>query len=63
MRLLLDTHTFLWWVADWGQIAESAREVISDPNNEVFVSVVRAGKSTSRKPRTGSRLRTIWRPS
>ncbi|WP_419938750.1 type II toxin-antitoxin system VapC family toxin [Candidatus Palauibacter sp.] len=40
MRLLLDTHTFLWWVSDWGQIAESAREVISDPNNEVFVSAV-----------------------
>ncbi|WP_420441955.1 type II toxin-antitoxin system VapC family toxin [Candidatus Palauibacter sp.] len=40
MRLLLDTHTLLWWVSDWGQITESAREVISDPNNEVFVSAV-----------------------
>ena len=40
MRLLLDTHTFLWWVSDWREIAEPAREVIADPNNEVFVSAV-----------------------
>lgn len=40
MRLLLDTHTFLWWVADWGKIAEPAREAIADPKNEVFVSAV-----------------------
>ena len=40
MRLLLDTHAFLWWVSDWDRIAESAREAIADPNNEVFVSAV-----------------------
>ena len=40
MRLLLDTHTFLWWVSDWREIAEPAREVIADPVNEVFVSAV-----------------------
>ena len=40
MRLLLDTHTFLWWVSDWDKIAELAREAIADPKNEVFVSAV-----------------------
>lgn len=40
MRLLLDTHTFLWWVSDWDQIAKPAREAIADPDNEVFVSAV-----------------------
>ena len=40
MRLLLDTHIFLWWVSDWDQIARPAREAIADPANEVFVSVV-----------------------
>lgn len=40
MRLLLDTHIFLWWVSDWDQIAQSAREAIADPANEVFVSAV-----------------------
>lgn len=40
MRLLLDTHTFLWWVSDWKQIVQPAREAIADPANEVFVSAV-----------------------
>ncbi|WP_419942945.1 type II toxin-antitoxin system VapC family toxin [Candidatus Palauibacter sp.] len=40
MRLLLDTHTFLWWVSDFRHIGESARQAIADPNNEVFVSAV-----------------------
>ena len=40
MRLLLDTHAFLWWVSDWEQIAAPAREAIANANNEVFVSAV-----------------------
>lgn len=40
MRLLLDTHAFLWWVSDWEQIAAHAREAIANANNEVFVSAV-----------------------
>ena len=40
MRLLLDTHTFLWWVSDWGEIDEITRDAIADPANEVFVSAV-----------------------
>lgn len=40
MRLLLDTHAFLWWVSDFRQIAESARQAIANPDSEVFVSAV-----------------------
>ena len=40
MRLLLDTHTFLWWLSDWNRIAVPAREAIADAKNEVFVSAV-----------------------
>ena len=40
MRLLLDTHAFLWWVSDFRHIAESARRAIAAPDSEVFVSAV-----------------------
>lgn len=40
MRLLLDTHTFLWWLSDFRKIAESARQAIAGPGSEVFVSAV-----------------------
>jgi PIN domain nuclease of toxin-antitoxin system len=39
MRLLLDTHVFLWMIAGDGRLSASARQRISDPANEVFLSV------------------------
>ena len=38
MRLLLDAHALLWWLADDPSLGQSARDLISDPANEVFVS-------------------------
>lgn len=38
MRLLLDTHIFLWWLADDPALAAKAREVIGDGNNVVYIS-------------------------
>jgi len=38
-RLLLDTHAFLWWVADAPQLSEAARRAIGDANNECYLSV------------------------
>ena len=38
MRLLLDTHVFLWWCAGSKQLNKRIRNVIADPHNEVFVS-------------------------
>lgn len=39
MRLLLDTHALLWLLIDDRRLGPAAREVVSDPENEVFVSV------------------------
>lgn len=40
MKLLIDTHVVLWWLDDPRRISEVARDRISDPENEVFVSAV-----------------------
>ena len=42
MRFLLDTHTFIWWVADDPQLSLSAKTIISNPDNEIYFSVVSA---------------------
>jgi PIN domain nuclease of toxin-antitoxin system len=39
MKVLLDTHTFLWWNTEDPRLSTRARQVISDGNNEVFLSV------------------------
>lgn len=39
MRLLLDTHAFLWWVADHPELPVNARNVIADSRNECFLSL------------------------
>ena len=38
MKVLLDTHTFLWWITDSPRLSAWAREVIQDSNNELFFS-------------------------
>lgn len=38
MRLLLDTHVLLWWLADDRKLRKPAREIIGNPNNDVHVS-------------------------
>lgn len=37
-RLLLDTHAFLWWLADSTRLGQGARLLIEAPVNEIFVS-------------------------
>ena len=37
-RILLDTHTFLWWLADHKSLGAQAREIIANPNNQIFLS-------------------------
>jgi PIN domain nuclease of toxin-antitoxin system len=39
-RLLLDTHVFLWWLADAPQLGDETRASIADGANPVFVSAV-----------------------
>lgn len=38
MRLLLDTHAFLWWIDDDPRLSEHAAALIGDGTNEVFFS-------------------------
>ena len=38
MRLLLDTHVLLWWLADDATLGAEARGRISDPRSAVYVS-------------------------
>ena len=42
MRLLLDTHALLWWLADDARLGRRAREAIAAPANLVFVSAATA---------------------
>jgi PIN domain nuclease of toxin-antitoxin system len=42
MRLLLDTHAFLWWVFDDPKVSPAARDLIADPAAEILFSVVNA---------------------
>ena len=39
MKLLLDTHTFLWFIDGNPRMPPSARSLIEDPNNQSLVSV------------------------
>ena len=42
MRALLDTHAFLWWIADSARLSGMARDVISDDANDILVSAASA---------------------
>ncbi len=54
MKLLLDTHTFLWLVVGSQNLSTTARTGIADPTNELFLSVASiwelAIKTSSPKP-------------
>jgi PIN domain nuclease of toxin-antitoxin system len=42
VKVLLDTHTFLWWVADDPQISVTAKNIIVNPDNDIYLSVISA---------------------
>ncbi len=48
MRLLLDTHSLLWWLADEG-LTTQARDAIADPANVVVVSAASAWEISRKK--------------
>lgn len=39
MSFLLDTHVFLWWLADNSKLSSKARTIIENENNLIFVSI------------------------
>lgn len=40
MSYLLDTHTFIWDLFDHKKLSSTARNIIRDTNNQVFVSII-----------------------
>jgi PIN domain nuclease of toxin-antitoxin system len=53
VSVLLDTHVFLWWIADDGRLSRRARHLLQDPREQRLLSTaslwevalkVRAGK-------------------
>src|SRR5438874_5031314 len=59
MRVLLDTHAFLWFILDDARLSSSAKTLIEDPANDVEVSPasyweiaikIRLGKYTLPEP-------------
>jgi PIN domain nuclease of toxin-antitoxin system len=39
MRLILDTHVFVWYITADGRLPAAVKSAIQDPANEVFLSV------------------------
>ena len=48
MKLLLDTHTLIWWLADSPMLSTPAREVIADRASSVWVSAASAWEITTK---------------
>jgi PIN domain nuclease of toxin-antitoxin system len=46
VRLLLDTHAFLWWCADDPRLGAVEREAIRDGQNDVFLSAASVWEMT-----------------
>jgi PIN domain nuclease of toxin-antitoxin system len=46
MKLLLDTHVFLWFISGDARLPSGFRDSIRDPDNEVFLSVVSLWEAT-----------------
>ena len=52
MKLLLDTCSFIWFLADSPELSANARAAILDPANEVYLSAV-SGWEIGRKSARG----------
>jgi PIN domain nuclease of toxin-antitoxin system len=48
MRLLLDTHAFLWWLAGDEQLPLTARAAMADETNDIFISAASAWEITTK---------------
>ena len=44
MRVLLDTHAFLWLDAAPDKLSTTAARVFQDPDNEIFLSIANIGE-------------------
>ena len=49
MKLLLDTHALIWWLANNSTLFEGAKKAIANPDNLVFVSAASAWEIAIKK--------------
>jgi PIN domain nuclease of toxin-antitoxin system len=40
MRVLIDTHVFIWWTSDFQKLSPRVYNVLTDPNTQAILSVV-----------------------
>jgi PIN domain nuclease of toxin-antitoxin system len=52
MRVLFDTHSFLWWIEDDPRLSSTVKEIIGDRSNELFFSAA-SGWEIAIKAKTG----------
>lgn len=50
MKLLLDTHVFLWWNEADPRLSHRVRQLLSDPANSLYLSVASAWEMTLKVP-------------
>ena len=48
MRLLLDTHAFIWWLEGSRRLSPPARQAIEDEENDVLISAASAWEITTK---------------
>ncbi len=48
MKLLLDTHAFLWWVVGDHALSAAASRAIADEDNTIFISAASAWEITTK---------------
>ena len=48
MRVLLDTHAFLWWLVDSARLSRVAYRAIADEGNDILVSAASAWEITTK---------------
>ncbi len=48
MRLLLDTHAFIWWLAGSDRLPATARRAIGDESNDKLISAASAWEITTK---------------
>lgn len=48
MRVLLDTHAFLWWLDGDRRLPARSRALVSDPGNDVLVSAASVWEITTK---------------
>lgn len=63
MRILLDTHALLWWLADDERLSFQAKKLLTDPTAVVFVSAACIWEIEIKRSLKKLRIPKNWIPS